>query len=165
MLEHLSPTPTVSLYNFVRLDCFPSPPLGSRRYAYMAKTYCACVLSRTFCAERNTDGLVGLECDSCFDTIIFICNASSSRAKAFQLLDQCVLRHYQPKPITLIHIFSFKASILDDSLLIFSAPFQPQHQCFNTYQNKTPHYSIMHQYIFTHSQDCLITKKILLPYL
>ena len=122
MMEYLSPTPTASLSNLVRLSCCSDSSLVSRRAVSMATTSGSCVLScgSAFCTGRNTDGLVGMERYRCFDTIIFICYARSSVVKAFPLLYQCVLRSSQPKPITLILIFSFRDSSLDGLLFRFS---------------------------------------------
>ena len=81
---------------------------------YMKTTSGACVPScgSAFCTEGNTDVLVIMERNRWFGTIIFRCDASSSGEKAFPFLDQCVLRSYQPKTITLILILSFKVSSL-----------------------------------------------------
>ena len=54
----------------------------------------------------------------------------------------------QSKPITIILIFSFKASSLDKFLFSFSDPCQPHQQYSNTSHNITSHYNIMHQSIF-----------------
>ena len=121
MLEYLSPTPNASLSNLVRLAWCSNSSLVSRRVAPMATMYGYCVssFSSAFPTGRNTGSLVGIERDRCFDTTILRCDASSSRVKDFPLLDRCVLRSSQPKHITLILIFYFKASILYELLFIF----------------------------------------------
>ena len=72
MMEYLSPTPTAYLYNLVRLDWCSNLSPVSRKYASMATIYGACVLScgSAFHVGSNTGGLVGMECDRWFDTII-----------------------------------------------------------------------------------------------
>ena len=45
-----------------------------------------------FCVWSNTGGLVGMERDLFFDTIILRCDARSSGVKAFLFLGQYVLR-------------------------------------------------------------------------
>ena len=114
MLEYLSLTPTTSLSNLFSLAWCSNLSLVSRQSASMLTMYCSCVpsCSRNFYAESNTGGLVGIECDCCFDTIILRCDASSSVLKAFPFLYQFVIRSSQLKHITFILIFSFKSSIL-----------------------------------------------------
>ena len=121
MLEYMSPTPTASISNLVCLAWCSNLSLVSRRAASMATTSGACVpiCSSAFCIWRNTDGLVGMERNLCFDTIILRCYARSSGVKAFPILYQCVLRSSQSKTIALILIFYLQAIILYDFLFIF----------------------------------------------
>ena len=122
VFKYLSPTPTSPLSNIIHLSCWSNSSLVSRQSTFMAKKSSACmpIYGSAFRTGSNNEVLVGMERDRCFDTIIFRCYARSSVVKAFPLLYQCVLRSSQPKPITLILIFSFRDSSLDGLLFRFS---------------------------------------------
>ena len=89
ILEYLLPTQTASLYNRIRLFFCSNASLASRISESMATTSSDFVPScgSAFHEGSNNGGLVGINCDCCFDPIIFICGEISSVVKALPLLD------------------------------------------------------------------------------